>query len=98
VRVLRDSQNHHHPTCDEQGIQCHANYDRINGPPDPLDANNPIDEEELCRLHDEELQHRARYDQDNDAPDDLYIAPTGHRTNYNDNVGAAVTNNVLDFS
>jgi hypothetical protein len=40
----------------------------------------------------------VQYDQYNGALDDLYIAPMGHSANYNDNTGAAATNNFPTFS
>jgi hypothetical protein len=36
-----------------------ADYDRVNGPSDPLDTNNPIQEADLRAMHDWELWRRA---------------------------------------
>lgn len=72
------AKNQHRPARDEVEIQCRADYDRVNGPPDPLNANNSIQEAELREMHDRELQHRAWYDQDNNVVDDLYIVPMAH--------------------
>jgi hypothetical protein len=58
---------------DEVEITQHANYDRDHGVPDTLDANNPIQATELWHMHDQERLRRARYDQDNDPPIDLYV-------------------------
>jgi hypothetical protein len=63
---------------DEVEIARRANYDRENGVPDPLDANNPIQTTNLRIMHDQELLRRAQYDQDNDHPDDLYVIPAAH--------------------
>jgi hypothetical protein len=49
-------------------------------------------------MHDQELRRRAKYDQNNGAPDDLYIFPMGHDTNYNNNMGAVIINNFPAFS
>jgi hypothetical protein len=59
-------------------IQRRANYDRDNGAPDPLKANNPIQATELYEMHDIKLRRRAQYDQGNGAPDNLYVFPTTH--------------------
>jgi hypothetical protein len=64
----------------------------VDGPLDPLDANKPIQEVELHKVHDQELRCCAQYDKANGTPDDLYIAPTDH------NSGSGSINNFSAFS
>jgi hypothetical protein len=63
---------------DEVEIARSANYDREQGVPDALDANNPIQAADLQNMHDQELLRCAQYDQDNGPPDDLYVIPAAH--------------------
>jgi hypothetical protein len=63
-----------HRIRDEVEIARRANYDRENGVPALLDANNPIQATDLRIMHDQELLRRAQYNQDNGPPDDLYIS------------------------
>jgi hypothetical protein len=63
---------------DEVEITQRSNYDREHGVLDALDANNLVQAADLRHMHNQELLRRARYDQDNGPPDDLYVIPVAH--------------------
>jgi hypothetical protein len=93
VQANRAEGRQRHCIRDEVEIARRANYDRENGVPDTLDANNPIQATDLRIMHDQELLRRAQYDQDNGPPNDLYVILADHAPS----ASPVAVNNFLAF-